>query len=154
VDEPGGLEVDVVKAVRAPVSPSEIRSALRRAAGLPEVKARLPAGDASVAVRVTGDAELRRLNRTFAGEDSVTDVLSFAGAGNHLGDVAISWPAVVRQAALHAHSEQTELALLCVHGLLHLLGWDHATTAERREMTRLTRAALRLSGVVIASGRL
>lgn len=154
VDEPSGLEVEVVKAVRAPVPPSEIRSVVRRAAELAEVKARLPLASASVAFRLTGDAELRRLNREFGREDSVTDVLSFAGAGNHLGDVAISWPAVERQAERYGHPQQTELALLCVHGLLHLLGWDHATTAQRKEMTRLTRTALRLSGFAIASRRL
>jgi probable rRNA maturation factor len=68
--------------------------------------------------------------------------------------VAVSWPAVERQAATYGHSQQTELALLCVHGLLHLLGWDHATEVERKEMTRLTKGALRLSRVAIASGRL
>ena len=114
----------------------------------------MPAGEASVAVRIMSDAEMRRLNRTFAGEDHATDVLSFAGSGDQLGDLAISWPAVVRQARQHRHPQRTELALLCVHGLLHLLGWDHATAAETREMTRLTLAALAASGVKPAARRL
>ena len=107
-----------------------------------------------MAVRLTGDRELRRLNRGYAGLDSVTDVLSFAGSGQHIGDLAISWPAVRRQAGQFGHSEATELGLLCVHGLLHLLGWDHVTAAERKEMTRITRAALRRSGLRPATGRL
>jgi len=149
------IEVDVAKAVTAPVTPAFIRRVIRRAAGVPEVAARLPAdGSATLAVRLTDDSELQRLNREFAGEDHATDVLSFAGEGEHLGDVAISWPAVIRQAREHRHQTDSELALLCVHGLLHLLGWDHATAAQNREMTRLTLAALALSGVKLSARRL
>jgi probable rRNA maturation factor len=148
------LKVEVVSAVRAPVPPARVRSIIRKATQLPEVGARLPAGSATIAVRLTDDAELRRLNRDFSGHDAVTDVLSFQGDDGHLGDLAISWPAVVRQAKTHRHSAETELALLCVHGLLHLLGWDHATVAQRREMTRITVAALAESGIALAPGRL
>jgi probable rRNA maturation factor len=148
------LEVEVVKAVRVPIPPTFVRALLRRAASLPEVEARMPAGPASVAVRLTSDEELRTLNRDFAGHDSVTDVLSFGGTHGHLGDLAISWPAVVRQARDHSHAEQIELGLLAVHGLLHLLGWDHESAIQRKEMTRLTVAALALSGLTLAPGRL
>ena len=148
------IEVEVVKAVRAPVRPAFVRSVLGVAARLPEVAARLPVTASQVAVRITGDEEMRRLNRTYAGEDHATDVLSFEGSGEHLGDLAISWPAVERQARDHGHAAEAELALLCVHGLLHLLGWDHSTAAENREMTRLTKAALALSGVKLSPRRL
>jgi rRNA maturation RNase YbeY len=154
VDEHPRLAVDVVKAVRAPVSPSFVRSVLGRTVSLPEVAARLPEGPSSIAVRITDDAELRRLNAAYAGNDSITDVLSFAGSDGHLGDLAISWAMAVRQAAEHRHAPATELGLLCVHGLLHLLGWDHKTAAERKEMTRLTVSALALSGLELSSGRL
>jgi probable rRNA maturation factor len=148
------LEVEVFKATRAPVRPSFLRGLLRRTIALPEVEARLPAGTATIAVRLTTDDELRRLNRDFAGLDSVTDVLSFAGSHQHLGDLAISWPTAVRQAREFGQPEQTELGLLCVHGLLHLLGWDHVTAPQRKEMSRLTIAALALSGLRLAPGRL
>lgn len=148
------LEVEVVKAARAPVPPSFVRSVLARTASLQEVAARLPEGTSSIAVRITGDRELRRLNKTYAGNDSVTDVLSFAGSGAHLGDLAISWDTAVRQAAEFKHSPLAEFALLCVHGMLHLLGWDHAAASERKEMVRLTTAALELSGVRLPAGRL
>ena len=97
---------------------------------------------------------MRELNKTYASEDHATDVLSFAGDGDHLGDIAISWPAVMRQAASFGHDAKTEVALLAVHGLLHLLGWDHARAAERREMTRLTVAGLERSGIKLAPRRL
>lgn len=142
------------KAVRAPVPPSFIRRVIERGAMLPEVAARLPPGASIIAVRLTTDAELRRLNLVYAGADAVTDVLSFGGSLDHVGDLAISWPMVVRQAHEHRHTELAELGLLCVHGLLHLLGWDHSTGAARKEMSRLTVAALELCGLTLAPGRI
>ena len=148
------LQVEVSKVTRGSPPATFVKEVLAAAASVPEITARLPSGDLSVAVRLTSDSELRKLNRTYAGEDHVTDVLSFAGSGDHLGDIAISWPAAVRQAEEYGHAETTELALLSVHGLLHLAGWDHATAGERKEMTRLTVAALKASGISVASGRL
>ena len=148
------IEAEVVKAVAADVPPAFIRGVLSRAGRVPEIAARLPAGHPTVAVRLTGDEELRKLNREFARDDHPTDVLSFSGQGEHLGDIAISWPATVRQAARYRHHEKTELALLSVHGLLHLLGWDHATAAGREEMSRLTFAALQASRIKLAPRRL
>jgi rRNA maturation RNase YbeY len=149
------LEVEVIKAVRSSTATPEFaRSLLQRSVSLPELAARLPEGTATIAVQLTSDEELRRLNRVYAGDDSATDVLSFVGSENHLGDVAISWPAVVRQAGEYRQPELTEFGLLCVHGMLHLLGWDHASVSERREMSRLTVAALRMSSLSLAPGRL
>jgi len=151
--------VEVVKAVRAPLPPASLRSVLVAAAAEPAVAAALaPAGPApALTVRVAGDRELRRLNREFLGEDHATDVLSFPSGdlvGGYLGDLALSWPAVRRQAEGFGHPPETEAALLAVHGLLHLLGWDHATAAEERVMTRLTLACLARSAVHPAAGRL
>ena len=148
------IEAEVVKAVRADVTPAFVRSVVTRAAKVPEVAARLPVDRGTVAIRITSDEEMAQLNRDYAGEDHATDVLSFAGSGGHVGDIAISWPATLRQSHEYGHDVETELALLSVHGLLHLLGWDHATAAERNEMNRLTRAALALSGLTPAPGRL
>src|SRR6202165_1834544 len=144
--------MEVVKAVRVPVPPAFLRRLLQRAASVPEVEARLPAGTVTVAVRLTTDDELQRLNRDYAGHDSATDVLSFEGSGLHVGDLAISWPTVVRQAREYGHPVETELGLLAIHGFLHLLGWDHARAPERKEMSRLTIAALALSGLRPAQG--
>ncbi len=148
------IEADVVKAVGAPVPPAFVRRVVARAARVKEIAARLPDGPSTVAIRITDDDELQRLNREYAGDDVPTDVLSFEGSGEHLGDIAISWAAVERQARRYRHDSWTELALLAVHGLLHLLGWDHADDAERKEMTRLTVAVLRRSRLSVARGRL
>jgi probable rRNA maturation factor len=90
---------------------------------------------------VTGDAELRRLNRDFTGGDYATDVLSFpaesAPAGGSLGDLAISAGRARAQALEHGHSVEQEVGILMLHGLLHLLGMDHAS--DRGRMARAER---------------
>ena len=111
---------------------------------------------AAVNVLLTGDGTLRRLNRRFAGEDHATDVLAFPAAaaeGSHrdmqdmqdagfLGDIAVSVPRVARQALDHGVSAERELAMLAIHGTLHLLGYDHATPDEERVMFGKTDLAL------------
>jgi probable rRNA maturation factor len=91
-----------------------------------------------VSVVLAGDRLLQRLNRDFRGKDRPTDVLSFpgAGAGEGLGDVVISVPTAARSARRLGHSVPRELEILALHGLLHVLGYDHETddgTMERLE---------------------
>jgi len=94
---------------------------------------------ATLAVRLTTDAELRALNRDFRDVDAPTDVLAFPGDGrDHVGDVAVS----VERALAQADDGVAELRLLAVHGLLHCLGHDHAEPEEAAEMTEATRRLL------------
>jgi len=113
-----------------------IRSTLDAASEPPE---------ASLAVVIASDDAVRELNRAYRHIDRPTDVLSFptrdgpdfvvpGEAELYLGDVIISWPTARAQADEAGHSVRDELALLVVHGCLHLLGYDHATDAERSEM--------------------
>ncbi len=90
---------------------------------------------------LTGDAQLRRLNRDFLGIDAPTDVLAFpAGETDpdtgspYLGDVVISYQRARVQANAAKHSIVDELQLLVVHGLLHLLGYDHADEKSKAAM--------------------
>jgi probable rRNA maturation factor len=81
---------------------------------------------------ITGDAEMRRLNRDFRGKDYATDVLSFPAAGpsgraGRLGDLAISIQRARAQARQFGHGAEEEIRILMLHGLLHLLGMDHET---------------------------
>jgi probable rRNA maturation factor len=100
---------------------------------------------AEVSVLVTDDAQLHELNRDYRGVDATTDVLSFGAedeegdgpafvrppdAPRYLGDIALSYERVVAQAAEYGHSRERELAFLVVHGMLHLLGYDHERGAE------------------------
>ena len=81
-------------------------------------------GDLSLAL--VSDRRMRALNRQFRGTDKVTDVLSFpAESAGFLGDVVISSGVARKQARAAGHSLQTEVRVLALHGLLHLLGYDH-----------------------------
>ena len=94
--------------------------------------------DAELSILVTDDAEIRSLNSAYRGKDSATDVLSFSQsegeelAGGHdlLGDVVISMDAAVRQSLEMGHSVGDEMRRLLVHGVLHLLGYDHEKGEE------------------------
>ncbi len=79
-----------------------------------------------VAVALVSDRRIRALNRAYRGKDDATDVLSFpADDPAFLGDIVIARGVARRQARVAGHSEATELKLLALHGLLHLLGYDH-----------------------------
>ena len=82
---------------------------------------------------ITGDAELRRLNREFRGKDYATDVLSFPAARRPaiLGDLAISAARARAQAREFGHTTEDEIRILMLHGVLHLLGMDHETDGGR-----------------------
>ncbi len=111
-------------------------------------------GPVEVSLLVTNDAEIQALNRQYRGIDRPTDVLSFSqtegqasfprppGVPLHLGDIVISYDRVREQAREYGHSERRELAYLAVHGLLHLLGFDHQTEPERQRMRAAEEAAL------------
>lgn len=106
--------------------------------------------DALLSLEIVGDHRMRRLNRTFRQRDKTTDVLAFAmreGPGPPsplLGDVVISLPQAIRQARRHRQGIDHELAVLLIHGVLHLCGYDHERSAvEARRMVRRERAILR-----------
>jgi len=102
------------------------------------------AGGRPFDVLITGDAELRRLNREFRGKDYPTDVLSFPSAAKpFLGDLAISAARARAQARRFGHSTEDEVRILMLHGVLHLTGLDHEADsgamarAEKRWRARL-----------------
>lgn len=92
----------------------------------------------AVTVAIVADARVRALNRAYRKKDMTTDVLSFpAEERGCLGDVVIAAGMARRQAREAGHSLGTELRVLALHGLLHLLGYDHETDAGR--MSRVER---------------
>jgi probable rRNA maturation factor len=107
----------------------------------------------SLAVAIASDATVRRLNRRYRRKDRPTDVLAFpyeegssARPGRrrsvrHLGDIVIARGVAARQARAHGHSMAAELRVLALHGLLHLLGYDHER--DNGEMARLEARLLR-----------
>jgi probable rRNA maturation factor len=102
-----------------------------------------------VSLVITGQEKIQDLNRTYLDEDRPTDVLSFPmfPATNdktgfvappdglkHLGEIIISLPQAEIQASEHGHSLDREIAVLLVHGVLHLLGYDHAEPEDTQKM--------------------
>lgn len=95
-------------------------------------------------VVVTDDDAIQGYNAMYRGYDKPTDVLSFesheidpeSGALN-LGDIIISYPQTKKQALQGNHTIEKELELLCVHGALHLLGFDHLEPEEKKEMWQI-----------------
>jgi probable rRNA maturation factor len=146
-------------------SRSDKRCALMRAAIEAALAESDPPERCELLVRLTGDAELRKFNAQFRGIDEATDVLSFAteqfkdgrptrayehrpNVRFHLGEVYISLDRCVAQAAEHGHSTDDELRLMIVHGVLHLLGYDHMSPTRKRRMWAAQARAFKALGVV------
>lgn len=98
-------------------------------------------GGFGLTIVLTDDDQLRDLNRQFLGVDAPTDVLAFPGGDvdpdssvEYLGDVIVSYPRALSQSETGGHSIEDELQLLVVHGVLHLLGHDHAEIGEKAAM--------------------
>lgn len=108
---------------------------------------KLKAGRRELSVLLTDDARLRALNRSFRKIDRSTDVLSFEQEGDSLGDVAVSIPAAQRASRKSKISVKDEVLTLCVHGLLHLRGHDHATARQTARMSAAEERLLRPHGL-------
>jgi probable rRNA maturation factor len=109
-------------------------------------------GDLSIVL--AGDKQLRELNRHYLGVDAPTDVLSFPASEtdpesgeSYLGDILISVQRAEQQAAAAGHPLEAEAQLLVVHGMLHLLGYDHAEPAEKSRMWVAQAAILQSLGL-------
>jgi probable rRNA maturation factor len=138
VDRGSRLRVVITDAQGKPVASGGVGRWLERAA--PRTVRGL------VSIAFIDDRVSRRLNRVYRGKDVATDVLSFpARLGTDrpapfLGDLAIATGVARRQAREHGHALNTELRILALHGLLHLLGYDH-----EKDDGRMARVEARLS---------
>lgn len=110
---------------------------------------RLDIKESSFAIILTNDEEVRELNRDYRNIDKTTDVLSFKTDNNIvfpvniLGDIIISIPQMKRQAEEYQTGEKRELAFLVIHGLLHLLGFDHEDEEDEKLMFDLQEELLK-----------
>lgn len=114
-------------------------------------------------LRVTGtftiifidDEVMHEMNYAYRGIDRTTDVLSFAlndgedeeDMKDILGDIFVSIPKMKEQSIEYVHSEKRELSFLCIHGLLHLLGYDHMKKEDEKVMFKLQEEVLELAGI-------
>jgi probable rRNA maturation factor len=126
VVKPGGMRAPGLASWLASIAPSRARG--------------------TVTVAIVSDARVRALNRQYRRRDKATDVLSFpSGERGYLGDVVIAAGVAARQAREAGHTLATELRVLALHGLLHLLGYDHERDDGR--MARLERRLRRRGGL-------
>jgi len=134
------IEVEILPAYRGQVTPAQIERVL-----IAVMDAEGASHNTGIWTRVTNDDEVAELNATYRGIEGPTDVLSFPASADagfivapdvppELGDIVISWPRVVEQAADEGHSAAEELTLLLVHGCLHLFGYDHMEPEQKRRM--------------------
>ena len=133
---------------------AEIRRAVEKVGELYD------AADAEVSITLTDDAHIHALNREYRAVDRPTDVISFAlneseepeiaggPAIDGLGDIVLSVERAKAQAAEYGHSLRREIVFLTVHGMLHLLGYDHVEEAERQEMEEEQRHVMAALGVL------
>ncbi len=112
----------------------------------------------ALSIVINGDAHLQTLNRQYLGIDAPTDVLSVPSnetdpdSGDiYLGDILISYPRAQAQAQSGGHPLQDELQLLAVHGVLHLLGYDHDQEDDKSQMWSLQAQILKSLGCSISA---
>lgn len=112
--------------------------------------------DSLVEIILTDDEKIHEINKIYRGVDNPTDVISFAFQDTmdimpdnitNLGEIYISLDKVKAQAKEYGHSERRELGFLLVHGLLHLLGYDHMESEEEKEMFDLQEEILKCYGL-------
>jgi probable rRNA maturation factor len=129
----------------------DVESIVQRAAGVAlwEI-APTDLDDPVIAVLLTGDDTMADLNQRFRGKAGPTNVLSFPAPPNpegQIGDIALAYGVCAYEAALQGKSLEHHLMHLSVHGVLHLLGYDHETDGEAEAMEALERSILETLGV-------
>ena len=151
-DEPGPSSIALLIAHDAWKALGDVEHIIHRAHHATAAKVAAVAGR-DVAILLTSDAAIAALNAQYRGQDKPTNVLSFpapalppslafAGGEQPLGDIAIAYETVMREAAREAKPPIFHLAHLTVHGLLHLAGFDHDTNAEAERMEAAERDIL------------
>jgi len=110
--------------------------------------------ESELTIVLTNDAQVQELNRDYLGIDSPTDVLSFPASetdpetgSTYIGDIIISMPYAARSAEKAGHAVEAEVQLLVVHGVLHLLGHDHAKPKEKAKMWKAQAEILETLGL-------
>jgi probable rRNA maturation factor len=151
-DEPGPSCTALLIAQEAWRTLGDVEAMVRRAHGA--TAARFPAiADRDVAILLTSDDAVAALNAQYRGQDRPTNVLSFPAPAvpfaeeQPLGDIAIAYETVMREAAREAKPPIFHLAHLTVHGLLHLAGFDHQADAEAERMEAMEREILASLGI-------
>ncbi len=156
------VDINILEPVKSPISKGWMRSVVASV-----LDRTLPHENCQLSLAIADDDTIRHLNKDYRGLDEVTDVLAFSDShpghwegeappraageapfivpaleARHLGEVVISYPQAARQADAGDSGLKRELALLIVHGVLHLLGFDHVEPDEKAAMDAKQRGIL------------
>ncbi len=136
------VEVQLASAALTPAPADMERWAQQALDWAPPVSGSPSCGDADVCVRVVDEAESKALNARYRQQDKPTNVLSFPAeldlpSGRVLGDIVVCAPVVRREAAAQSKPAEAHFAHMIVHGVLHLLGYDHQSGADADVMESL-----------------
>lgn len=131
------IDITIKESFTGAITPEILKATVSQALQLAHYE-----GSAELTIVIDDDETLRSLNLQFLGIDSPTDVLSFPAddeidpdtGDTYLGDIVISYPRAKFQAEGAGHPVDAEIRLLVIHGILHLLGYDHSNEEEKREM--------------------
>jgi probable rRNA maturation factor len=154
------INISIKRNMALPVEKNWLERIARRV-----LEAESIASSAEMGLLITDSKTVQKLNRIYRGEDKPTDVLAFQMTHGmdqepegpfvsppdgirHLGEAVISYPQAVKQAQEQGHGVTRELALLIVHGILHLLGYDHELPEEERKMRDKENEIISLLGLV------
>lgn len=150
------IELDIMVEAGGWSAVEDVEALAQKAAEAASVVARRDGETLEISVMLTDDAHIRDLNRTWRGKDKATNVLSFpapeppgsAAAGpRHLGDIALAYETLAREADEESKPLAHHFAHLVVHGVLHLFGYDHEVEAEAERMEDLEVKALSTLGI-------
>lgn len=103
--------------------------------------------EGEVTIVLATDAFVRKLNRDFRGKDKPTNVLSFPGVGDYLGDIILARQTIEREAKTQGKTPRDHTIHLIIHGLLHLLGYDHERPKQAQNMEALEIKILKKLGI-------
>jgi len=138
--------IEVAKAIKTPISNVSIKKTIKKALKYLKVNRKV-----EISVAFVDSKTIKQLNRQYKKINRITDVLSFSleinskfqipdpKFQNYLGEIIICYPQAKKQAKEQKHSIKEEIKILLVHGLLHLLGYDHETEKEATIMEDLER---------------
>lgn len=130
------ITIEIDKQYKKAVPDKELRSLVQTVFKLEDMP-----DNSSISIRISSNAVIQQLNAQYLDIDAPTDVLSFPfnfddpeSETHYYGDIIVSYEKAAMQAEAGGHAPIDEIKLLVIHGILHLLGYDHATPEEKQEM--------------------
>lgn len=132
--------IEVNNLIKSRISPGFSKSVIQKIKKKMKIKR-----EVDISIALVSERTIRRLNKIYRGIDEVTDVLSFNYSDFQYpkvisGEIVICYPKIKKQAKKIGHSIKREMEILLIHGMLHLLGYNHITKKEKERMGELEKS--------------